>query len=83
MLTTPPGYRPMHFEAAVNAKKHVFTEKPIATDATGVRRFLAAARKAPRTEADRRVRRPAARSTATMSRPWTRSTTARSAISWR
>lgn len=46
MLATPPGYRPAHFEAAVNAKKHVFTEKPIATDATGVRRFLAAARKA-------------------------------------
>src|SRR5581483_1918784 len=32
MLTTPPGYRPMHFEAAIAAKKHVFTEKPIATD---------------------------------------------------
>ena len=46
LLTTPPGYRPLHFEAAVNAKKHVFTEKPIATDATGVRRFLAAAKKA-------------------------------------
>jgi predicted dehydrogenase len=42
MLTTPPGYRPTHFEAAVEAGKHVFTEKPIATDATGVRRFLAA-----------------------------------------
>jgi predicted dehydrogenase len=46
MLTTPPGYRPMHFEAAINAGKHVFTEKPIATDATGARRFMAAARKA-------------------------------------
>ncbi len=46
MLATPPGYRPMHFEAAVNAKKHVFTEKPIATDATGARRFIAAAQKA-------------------------------------
>jgi predicted dehydrogenase len=46
MLTTPPGYRPMHFEAAIEAKKHVFTEKPIATDPVGVRRFLAAARKA-------------------------------------
>lgn len=46
MLTTPPGYRPIHFEAAVEAGKHVFTEKPIATDATGARRFMAAGRKA-------------------------------------
>lgn len=46
MLCTPPGYRPMHFEAAVNAGKHVFTEKPIATDPVGVRRFMTAARKA-------------------------------------
>jgi predicted dehydrogenase len=45
MLATPPGYRPMHFEAAVEAGKHIFAEKPIATDATGVRRFMAAARK--------------------------------------
>src|ERR1039458_6599298 len=46
MLATPPGYRPLHFEAAVEAGKHVFTEKPIATDATGARRFLAAGRQA-------------------------------------
>ncbi len=46
MLCTPPGYRPIHFEAAVEAGKHVFTEKPIATDPVGVRRFMAAARKA-------------------------------------
>ncbi|MBI3666772.1 MAG: Gfo/Idh/MocA family oxidoreductase [Acidobacteria bacterium] len=46
MLCTPPGYRPMHFEAAVEAKKHVFTEKPIATDPVGTRRFMAAAKKA-------------------------------------
>ena len=46
MLATPPGYRSIHFEAAVAAKKHVFTEKPIATDATGVRRFMAAAKRA-------------------------------------
>ncbi len=45
MLCTPPGYRPMHFEAAVEAKKHVFAEKPIATDPVGVRRFMAAVRK--------------------------------------
>ena len=45
MLCTPPGYRPQHFEAAVAAKKHVFTEKPIATDPVGVRRFMAAVKK--------------------------------------
>ena len=45
MLATPPGYRPMHFEAAVNAKKHVFCEKPFGVDAVGVRRFMAAAKK--------------------------------------
>jgi predicted dehydrogenase len=44
MLTTPPGYRPEHFEAAINAGKHVFTEKPIGTDPVGVRRFMAAAK---------------------------------------
>jgi predicted dehydrogenase len=46
MLCTPPGYRPEHFEAAINAGKHVFCEKPIATDAVGVRRFMAAVKKA-------------------------------------
>ena len=46
MLCTPPGSRPEHFEAAVNAGKHVFCEKPIATDPVGVRRFLAANEKA-------------------------------------
>lgn len=45
MLATPPGYRPMHFEAAVEAGKHVFCEKPFGTDPVGVRRFMAAAKK--------------------------------------
>lgn len=45
MLATPPGYRPMHFEAAVAAKKHVFCEKPFGTDPVGVRRFMEAAKK--------------------------------------
>lgn len=45
MLATPPGYRPEHFEAAIEAKKHVFCEKPFGTDPVGVRRFMAAARK--------------------------------------
>ncbi len=43
ILTTPPGFRPMHFEAAVMAGKHIFMEKPVAVDATGVRKVLAAA----------------------------------------
>jgi predicted dehydrogenase len=42
ILATPPGFRPLHFEHAVNAGKHVFMEKPVATDAPGVRRVLAA-----------------------------------------
>lgn len=46
ILATPPGFRPIHFEAAVKAGKHVFMEKPVATDATGVRRVLAAAQEA-------------------------------------
>ena len=46
LLTTPPGFRPIHFEAAVKAGRHVFMEKPVATDAPGVRRVLAAAEEA-------------------------------------
>ncbi len=40
ILATPPGFRPLHFEAAVNAGKHVFMEKPVAVDACGVRRVI-------------------------------------------
>lgn len=43
ILATPPGFRPLHFEAAVNAGKHVFMEKPVAVDPAGVRRVVAAA----------------------------------------
>ena len=46
LLCTPPGHRPAQFEAAVNGGKHIFTEKPIATDAVGTRRFLASVQKA-------------------------------------
>ncbi len=42
ILATPPGFRPMHFEAAIDAGKHVFMEKPVAVDAPGVRRVLKA-----------------------------------------
>ncbi len=40
ILATPPGFRPLHFEAAVEAGKQVFMEKPVATDAPGVRKVL-------------------------------------------
>ncbi|MBL9078507.1 MAG: Gfo/Idh/MocA family oxidoreductase [Planctomycetes bacterium] len=43
VLATPPHFRPAMFEAAVAAGKHVFLEKPVAVDAPGVRRVLAAA----------------------------------------
>ncbi|MCB9287426.1 MAG: Gfo/Idh/MocA family oxidoreductase [Lewinellaceae bacterium] len=46
ILATPPGFRPIHFEAAVRAGKHIFMEKPVAVDAPGVRRVLKAAEEA-------------------------------------
>jgi len=46
ILATPPGFRPMHFEYAIQQGKHVFMEKPLATDAPGVRQVLAAAEEA-------------------------------------
>src|SRR5205823_4288589 len=46
ILATPPGYRPEHFVAAVEAKKHIFAEKPFGTDPVGVRKVMAAAEKA-------------------------------------
>jgi len=46
ILATPPGFRPLHFEAAIKAGKHVFMEKPVAVDAPGVRQVLAAAQEA-------------------------------------
>jgi myo-inositol 2-dehydrogenase / D-chiro-inositol 1-dehydrogenase len=43
ILATPPGFRPMHLKAAIEAGKHVFCEKPVAVDAPGVRSVLASA----------------------------------------
>ena len=34
ILATPPGFRPQHFEAAVEKGVHVFMEKPVATDSS-------------------------------------------------
>ena len=42
MLATPPGFRPLHIEAAIKAGKNLFTEKPVGVDATGIRKVLAA-----------------------------------------
>ena len=46
ILATPPHFRPAHFEAAVRAGRHVFIEKPVAVDPTGVRRVIAASEEA-------------------------------------
>lgn len=40
ILTTPPGFRPQHLKAAVAANKHIFCEKPVATDGPGIRSVL-------------------------------------------
>ncbi len=40
LLATPPIFRPRHAEACVKAGKHIFAEKPIATDPAGLRHFL-------------------------------------------
>ncbi len=46
ILATPPKFRPEHFEAAVKARKHVFMEKPVAVDPTGIRQVIATAKMA-------------------------------------
>jgi predicted dehydrogenase len=46
LLATSPHFRPLHVEYAVEHGVHAFVEKPIATDAVGVRRVWAASEKA-------------------------------------
>ena len=46
LLASPPGFRPPHLRAAVEAGKHIFTEKPMATDAPGVRSVMESVRMA-------------------------------------
>lgn len=46
IMATPPYFRPEHFRASVEARKHVFMEKPVAVDPVGVRSILASAKQA-------------------------------------
>jgi predicted dehydrogenase len=43
ILATPPGFRPIHIRAAIEAGKHVFAEKPVAIDSAGVRSVMKSA----------------------------------------
>ena len=40
LLCAPPVFRPRHIAACVEAGKHIFAEKPVATDPRGLRAFL-------------------------------------------
>ncbi len=42
ILATPPGFRPMQIKATIEARKHLFTEKPVAVDGPGIRMCLEA-----------------------------------------
>lgn len=46
LLTTPPTFRPIHLEYAVEKGVNVFMEKSFAVDAPGIRRVLAAGKAA-------------------------------------
>ena len=44
ILATSPGFRPQHFAEAVRQGKHVFMEKPVASDVAGIKQVLEAAK---------------------------------------
>ena len=46
LLTSTPAFRPLHFEAVINAGKHAFIEKPVALDVPGLKQIISSAKKA-------------------------------------
>jgi hypothetical protein len=46
ILAAPPGFRPPHFKACIEAGTHVFMEKPVAVDGPGCRIMFEAGKKA-------------------------------------
>lgn len=46
LLATPPQFRPLHLKACIEARKHVFMEKPAAVDPVGARSIMATSKKA-------------------------------------
>ena len=50
LITTPVFLHPVHFEAAVSARKHIYCEKPAGADVAGVKRLMRAAEKADRSK---------------------------------
>src|SRR3954471_15574990 len=49
-IVTPPFEHPRMLETAVQAKKHIYLEKPIGVDVPGVKRAMEAAKKADKTK---------------------------------
>ena len=46
IIATPPYFRPEIFKAAVEAKKNIFFEKPVAVDPVGIRTIMSAGKQA-------------------------------------
>src|SRR5690625_7953257 len=47
LLASPPAFRPVHIEAAVDKGVHIFCERPVAVAARGCRQVLDAGASAP------------------------------------